>query len=524
MRKLMGNLRKKLTGNKMAVFIIYFIVNILYLTKFPFVHSDEPWLSGLSRNIAENGDYSVTETFFDLYPRYPHAIKSLFHTIQIIFIEVFGYGIFSVRLISLVFGGLTLSYLYKLSKLILKGEIDPLIPSILMAIDVQFIYASHFARQEAIILFSLIFSMYYFYNNLEKHNIKHDIILGIIIGLNIGIHPNSFIINLPMVFIYVYFIMVKNLKLKNIVIYSGIVLSFAAIFVSISLKFNSNFFYDYFNFGKQFGVDMPIDSKVEGIKYFYYKLYYGISGTYYTPNIKPQFYIFGIILVLSLFKLVFNKKGEGRERDRFLPIALSIFAINIGTIIIGRYSQPSVVFGFPLFYILIAYVIKDVKLDYKEIITVGIGLIIFLNSIMNITPYLAGDYNNYLNEISKVVNKDNRVLANLNCEFYFENGKLFDYRNLQFLDENNMRFEDYIMKNKIEYIIYPEEMDVIYEDQPRWDGLYGELTYYKDMKEYFEEKCELIYEFKEPIYGMRIARYINNKQWTVKIYRVKDTL
>jgi deoxyuridine 5'-triphosphate nucleotidohydrolase len=75
----------------------------------------------------------------------------LFHTIQVIFIEILGYRIFSVRLVSLIFGALTLFYLYKLSKLILKEDIYSLIPSILMAMDVQFIYASHFARQEAII-------------------------------------------------------------------------------------------------------------------------------------------------------------------------------------------------------------------------------------------------------------------------------------------------------------------------------------------------------------------------------------
>jgi hypothetical protein len=231
-----------------------------------------------------------------------------------------------------------------------------------------------------------------------------------------------------------------------------------------------------------------------------------------------------VALVLSIVKLALTIKRDRGTINKLSPIILSIIAINVGIIAIGRYNQTSVVFQFPLFYILIVYIIEDIKLSYKNMLTVGAAGAIFISSIINITPYLDRDYNNYLDEISKVVKKDNKVLANLNCEFYFENGKLNDYRNLAFLKENNMRFEEYIKKNNIEYIIYPEEMEIIYKEQPRWDGLYGKLIYYEDMKGFFEENCELVYEFYDPTYGMRISRYIDDKQWTVKIYKVKDTL
>ena len=61
--------------------IIWFVINLLFLTQFPFVHTDEPWLSGLSRSILENDSPTVTEDFFDLYERHPHALKILFHTV-----------------------------------------------------------------------------------------------------------------------------------------------------------------------------------------------------------------------------------------------------------------------------------------------------------------------------------------------------------------------------------------------------------------------------------------------------------
>ena len=97
----------KINKNQILLFITiisYISLNLIYLDKFPFVHSDEPWLSGLSKNMLENTSLSVTEPFFDLMPRYPHALKVVFHLIQIPFIYFFGYNIFSVRLISLIFG------------------------------------------------------------------------------------------------------------------------------------------------------------------------------------------------------------------------------------------------------------------------------------------------------------------------------------------------------------------------------------------------------------------------------------
>jgi hypothetical protein len=118
------------------------------------------------------------------------------------------------------------------------------------------------------------------------------------------------------------------------------------------------------------------------------------------------------------------------------------------------------------------------------------------------------------------VKKDETVLANLNTEYYFNNGRLFDYRNLAFLRNNNITFKEYIRRNKIQYIIYPEEMDLIYSLRPKWDGLYGEIQYYDEMQVFFKDNCSLVHEFTDRVYGIRIVKYMNVKDWNIKIYRV----
>lgn len=518
----MYSIKKTLSENKIIIILlfIYFLVNLSFLTHFPFIHSDESWLSGLSRNILQTKNFASTETFFDLYPRNPHAIKIIFHSIQIIFIKVLGYNIFSVRLISLLFGCFTLYYFYKLCNEIFNSSIKSIIATIFLAIDIQFIYASHFARQEAVVLFLFIYGLYYFYKNINDHKIKQDVILGCIVGISIGVHPNSFIIALPFASIYLYHaLFTKKLKSTSLITYCLTLLVFCIIFVLLSLSFNPSFFNDYFNYGKQFKVHYSLLSKLSDFKYFYEKLFYGISGTYYTPNIKLQFYVFISSFIITILKLFITK--DKIKTQQIISILLAIVFLNIGTIIIGRYNQTSIVFQFPLFYILIAYLLGNLLTSYNYIATVALAIFISISTITNVYPYIHGNYNNYLNNISKTVKKDDAVLGNLNSEFYFNNDKLHDYRNLAFLKENNMTFKDYVYKYNIKFIIYPEEMDVIYNESPRWDAFYGKLNYYDEMKHFLKNNCTLVNEFNDKTYAMRIARYVNEKEWTVKIYKVK---
>lgn len=498
----------------------YIVINIIYLTRFPFVHSDESWLSGLSRNIMDNQNFSVTEAFFDLYERHPHAIKIIFHSMQITFLSIFGYGIFTFRLLSFVFGLLTLYYFYKLCRHVLKDNTCSYAAVLLLGIDVQFVYASHFARQEIVLLFVLIFSLYFVIENIEVHSIKHDIILAGVIGLSIGLHPNSFIISIPFGLIYLYHIFItRKLKLINILLYVGVVALFALGFVALSIHFNPNFFYDYSRYGNEFEVFNPLTSKVKEVKDFYLKLYYGVSGTYYTPNIKLEFFLFATGLLFSIFSCL--RDSDRLRQEKLISILLSLIGINAGIILIGRYNQTSIIFAFPLFYLLVVYMMITIKFTYKRITILVLAIILSVNTALNVIPFTEDNYRNYSGEVSKVVKSDDTVLANLNLEYYFENGRLYDYRNLAFLKDNGISFKDYILRNKIAYIIYPEEMDLIYKLRPTWNGIYGNLFYYDEMQVFLSNSCELIHEFTNGTYGIRIARYINTKDWKIRIYKVK---
>ena len=499
------------------ILVIFFISNLFILTNFPFVHSDEAWLSGLSRHIMESKSLEVTEPFFDLKPRSPHAIKIFFHFIQIIFIKIFSYNIFNMRLISLITGTTSLYIFYKIVKLLTKSKLLQNLAVVLLAVDIHYIYSSHLARQEIILLLMLLLATYYYLDNYKNHNdLEKNIKLALILGIGMGIHPNIFIISLPFILIYTFYLLFSNkIKFKNYIAFGSTLAITASFFVFLSLKLDPSFFSNYSSFGESLGVFSSIITKIDRFDYFYRKLFYRISGTYYIPQIKFQFILFAASFIAALIKL-FTKKD-----NKNIFLLLAIIGINLGYIIIGRYNQTSIIFIFPLFYLLIINLLTSLKLKHSSAIIIILIIILTFNSghtILNDSHY---NYNDYLKNIAKVVSPDDKVLANLNTGYYFNRGNLRDYRNLQYLKENNLSFADYIEKNDIKYIIYPEEMDFIYNTRPVWNILYGNpYPYYSEMKKYLKEKTELEHSFTNKTYGMRIVRYIGDRNWKIKIYKV----
>lgn len=533
-------INRKPGNSKNLIFVIlltYFLVNQAFLTDFPFVHSDEPWLSGLTRNMMDKKTLAITESFFDLYPRNPHALKLVYHLIQMVFIKLTGYSIYSVRLMSLIAGVVTLYYFYRLSLMLFKSIKLALITTILLALDIQFIYASHFARQE-IILLMLLIGGFYIFQTRRPGSIHSDILLGLISGISIGIHPNSFIITLPFVFNYLYHLLAtKKIKARQFIAFTLTLALFALFFIALSLYFDPHFLYNYLRYGEKLGVLNSLHTKLSQLPYFYLKIFYQVSGTYYTPDIRFQFILFGssllltsLIVIKSVIKRIttLNRIANRitflnrQKTEQLAGLFLAIIAINTGYVLVGRYNQTSIIFLFPFFYLLTITLVKELQRLPRNLFITVILLSTIITSGLNLnSDTYFNDYQRYLREIARGVEQDAVVLANLNTEYYFENSKLYDYRNLSELKNYGLTFSEYIERNGIEYIIYPEEMDFIYNTRPVWNGLYGNLVpYYQEMKDFFQNNCQLVHEFENEVYGMRIARYIGKKDWKIKIFKV----
>ncbi len=497
--------------------IIWILVNTLFLTGYPFVHSDEPWLSGLSRSMISNESLNSTEDFFDLYERNPHAIKIIFHIIQIIFIKIFGYSIFTVRFISLIAGGLSLLFLYKLIIKLFDREhswVIALLTVIWLSFDVQFLYISHLARQEIILILSTILML----NIVIDKNLKaipRGIFTGLILGLSVGIHPNSFIIAWPVGLYFLFKILKGEKRISEGVCFLLTTCLITGIFIFFSFHFNSNFIDDYGAYGEPLGVLDSTDVKLLKLPGFYYKLFNNISGTYHNSNIKMQMILFPIFLLVGLLKK--------RSNTVFIAV-IGFVGFNVGLLIIGKYSQPSISLILPYYYLLSAVIIEFVLNNRnRKILIPVLSLLIILSLYVSISDIRQekDSYAGYINKISSYIPKHSIVLSNLNHDYMLPRGRNYDWRNLHYLKENNLSLKKYIEDRGIEYIIVPEELSYIYKNRPYWNVIYGNLSYwYPELMDFTKESCLLVGEFGSPAYGMRIVALRYKKPWNVKIYRV----
>ncbi|MGI5877870.1 MAG: ArnT family glycosyltransferase [Christensenellales bacterium] len=505
---------------------LYFMINLLFLGRFPFMHSDESWLAGLTCAMMDEGP-AATEPFFDLMPRHPHAIKLLFHLLQMPFIALGGYALIPVRLLSLLAGTAALYFMYRLSITLTGSTGRALLMTALLSVDVQFVYAAHFARQEILLVAVMLAALDFLYRNANGWRAAHDRMLGLLMGLSAGIHPNALLVALAVGGACVYLWAVeRKLGPRNLLRLGAVSAACAALFVGASFLMDPDFIRHYFAYGSELGVSGSLGDKLTGLLPYYRKLFHGISVTYYTPPIRIALIAFGIAAAASLVVSVFR-----RQALRFLVPALTLHA---GIMLIGRYSQPAVVFVFPLGYLLILDILSQPVRDRSRAAPAASLAVwalpailcgtMLVNTALAVRPYLGDEYDRYEAAISQAVPDGARAMANLNAAFALGAENMLDYRNLSYLDAAGESFMEYISRNGIQYIVYPGEMDFIYENRPVWNIVYGNVyPYYQSMREFLSERCELVTQFESP-YAMRIIRYARENDWSVRVYRVREVL
>lgn len=510
-------------GITAAVFI-YVILSIVSLTYFPFMHSDEGWLASLSRSISVERNIGATEDFFHEVGRNPHAVKSLFHLIQLPFTAA-SFTLFSVRLLSLLAGLVTLFFLFKSSILLFHNKLFAVFIVILAALDIQFIYISHFARQEILILMIFSICLYIFFKPIKGWSYKKDIIIGGILGISIGFHPNIFIIASGFIFLYLFYSIISLLTGKGkypsflntglLILILGL---FGIIYMSFSLTLDPDFVSNYMNFGADHGVANPFFIKLFKLPRFYKKMFFRISGTYYLPDIRPQLTVFAAsFLSLIPIALLVRKK-----RIVILSLQVLMVGINTGILIIGKYSPPSIMFIFIPGYLLLGIFLKTL-IDIRQKALLLFLILAMASGIFTasqILPWIKFDYNKYIDQIKNNIPENSETIANLNSVFVFSPGKLYSYRDLTSLN-SEFGFKDYVNKHKIEYIVYSDELRVIFNERPVWNTMYGNISpWYEEMMEFLYDECEEVVAWNEPVFGMRITSYMGKKDGEITIYRV----
>ena len=581
--------RKRVRGWRAATvlyILVFSLISLAFLERFPYVHSDESWLAGLSRGMLAEKSIGVTEAFFDLKPRYPHAIKTVFHLMQMGMISVFGYSVRTVRLLSWLGGAAALWMCFLSGARFLGSEKKGFFLMAVFSVDIQFLYASHFARQEILLCLMQWVCIWILFSPKGFYNRKCALMLALCTGFSVGLHPNSFLLG-TMNGLCLLTEAVRGRKAawgrkrasgngkpagnrltkregtesaesagmktagsagtktagaetagsadtetagkkksgtarwEPLVLYVLVTGCLAAGFVALSYKLDSGFLRHYFaNGAEEFGIDAGGWEKFTGFFGFLKRLYQRSSGTYYVPDIRFQFFLFGAGFLMAAAAGGVMRKELPELAGKIGRLLTAAAGIVAGMMIIGRYNQTSILFLFPFGYMAAAVALELFDGKIKKGLWALLLAAVLSLSVFQISQEMEkGSYRAYERQITELIPAGAKVLGNLNMEFFLDYDCLRDYRNLPYALEGD-GLEAYLEENGIEYIVYHQELDFLWEHRPYFNVIYGNVMFVEELKEYCEEYCQPVGSFEDPWYGIRVAELRGREEYArVTVYR-----
>lgn len=503
---------------------MYLGLHLATISWYPFVHSDEAWLASLTRTMLETGSLSATEDFFRLTPRHPHAIKVLFHLLQMPFVAL-SFSHLSVRVVSLLGGLAALCCFYGALRKLRVPALGALAATVLLGVDVQFFSGSHVARQE-ILLVAVMAAAFCVALPLEAWRRRTPAVLASILGAAIGLHPNAFIVALPILALLFWVPAPGRRKLAYFGIFVGVLAFWAGLFVGWSYAMDPEFPTNYLAFGQSVGVaDSPL-LRLLRLRLFFVKLYHRVAGTYYLPPVRLQLLVFAGLVPLGAAAGLILRGRRGRHLGALVTAAGSVL---LGFYLVGKYAPPTALFLWLPCYLLAGalayYTVSVLRRRFPgpvKWVGAAVALVLFGTfpgaTFREALRFEDHRYRDYLSRIAAAVPQDQPVLGNLNTAFAFDPGALHTYRDLARLDTS---IADYLSREEIRYVILPSEMELIYAERPQWNLLYGNIhPYFDDLSGVLDTHGMLVDTFEAPVYAMRIVPYMSTRQASVRIYRL----
>ncbi len=501
---------------KWVIFVMagsYVLIHLFTLSRHPFVHSDETWLAVLTRAMIAERSPTAVEEVFRQTDRFPHALKTVYHLIQAPFLAL-SWSAYAARLPSLIAGLSVLLLTTLLAGQYKLGRHLRFVPAGLMALDPQFWYVSHLGRQEMILTALFLWSWY-----LKKRK-KRPWLAMLPLAGGIFIHPNTFVIALPIAMMFVVDTILPGNrvsgKLKELLLFFVFLAIAAMAAVGISFLMDPDFIRHYLAFGESVGTGDSLVIKLMGLPRFFRKMWMGTAGTYYLAGVRPMF----VIGILGLLGTAITSK---RSRPA-LELLLVPFALAVGMAAVGKYSPPTVTFLIPAAYLLfgsaLSGITKTRPFILKNVILVSIpiaGLVLTFSTVNAVIESVRmPSYSSYIRFIDQNVGKQGRVLSNLNTAFAFDYDRLVIWRDLAGTSQLEQILDEY----DVQWIVVPEELKQIYESRPVWNGIYGNPAWYPELREILDTRGTLTAEGSFPNYAMRIVPFMDRADWRLRIYRI----
>ena len=362
------------------VFIFYLILNSLFLTKLPIFNDEAIYL-----------DWGWTAAHWPGY-----LYQSMADGKQPLIMWLFGIAsnfasdpLLSGRFASVLLGGFSLIGLYLTAKTLFNEKVG-LFASLIFAVTPIFVFYNRQALFEAGLIFSIIWSFYYFLKFIQKPDYKNASLLGIFFGIGLFIKTTILIFAFPMTLILLWQIVIKKrseLTTPAIISIGAFLAVDALILINPvfweALSSNSRYSYTFSDL-----LRFPIISWMNNLIGFFE------IGLFF---ITPLVFIISLIGIFLIAKL--------KELDKAIFIFVFCISLLMEIILTRSQSQRYLVSFLPFLTICSAYVLDKLwnlkKYDLvSKIIVVFIVLTPLISSLfLIVNPYQyitqLSDYTSY---------------------------------------------------------------------------------------------------------------------------------
>ncbi len=546
-------------------FLLYALFSLWSLSWYPAVHSDEVWLASLTRTMMEEGTVAATEEFFSLTQRHPHALKTLYHLIQMPFLAV-QFSHLAARLPALLAVCVGMFLFYRIVAGTTGNTWVAAATAFAFGMDPQILYISHFGRQESLILLVILGGLAAITSSVSRKSHAPSggaqstrsavTITGTIVGLGVFVHPNAFIAAAVLTPWVLRRSWVERRDLPpgrrlavGMTLYLIPLLTAAVAAVAASLAMDFRFPVHYMAFGSSVGVSDNYLQRFFRLISFFRNLITRNQGTYYLPPVTTRLLAIGALPVVTGFVVLGRKLGRKNSNrtagktDGSTPLGLlscsliSTAVCIIALYLIGKYSPPSIVFLFPFIYLafggLAGYLLSpqapSAGVTAGGVTHGGVTAAVVVLAATVAMPLLAtaaelgrwhpgttGDsYASFISEIRRVIEENDLgetpVLANLNAGFAFAPGRLRAFHDLAALPPgDDVAMDRYVRDEEIAAVFLPRrEMEIIYGNRPVWNDVYGNPSrFYPQLMAILGKRGTLVETIEAPVYAMRLLRYI----------------
>ena len=391
-----------------------------------------------------------------------------------LFTKIFGYSIYSLRILMVFIGILTIIACYIFAKKLYDKE-TALLTVLLLSMSTLFISnVSIYMTRVPLGLFLILFSIYLL-DYLDKEKPKYLYISGLFFGLALGTDLFATLFLLPVLIIFFY---TKKIEIKPFHINKNILIAIIPIMIGLIIAFPQvlNPVYLYQSLREQFGHALVLGnvsnpgSSFLGIPSGFMPVYYYFVGMLF----KLQF-------LFPIFVLSFYALYKGNKYDKILLILMLIPFVSLSLLKVKMLRY--IIFLLPFMFLAIARTIMKYKNSWKKI------MIFLLMAFFLFRAYELYDlYPNY--ELSGYyAGMSLSDIGEFRCQGYLETNNYLSRLNGTIMSASYCKFnvninytEGDISELNPDYIV----TDIVYEAMPE----------NKHVITFIENNCQRIETFK----------------------------